>query len=59
MSARLENLQEQLLAIKIKIVEKSKLGQPIEDLVQEEQFLAKQLTRARVLLTENTSVLKG
>jgi len=59
MSARLEALQEQLTVIKSKIAICAAAGQPIETLLEEEQVIAKQLTKARGLLTEHTSVLKG
>ena len=59
MSARLEALQEQLITIKTQIADRTAAGQPVTDLLEQEQSIAKQLTQARVLLTENTSVLKG
>jgi len=59
MSARLEALNEQLESIKNQIVEARRLDQPTDELVEQEKAIAKQLTKARVLLTENTSVLKG
>ncbi len=59
MSARLEALQEQLTTIKAQIADRAAAGQPVTDLLEQEQSIAKQLTTARVLLTENTSVLKG
>lgn len=59
MSARLEALQEQLANIKNQIASRAAAGQPVDDLLEQEQSVAKQLTKARVLLTENTSVLKG
>ncbi len=59
MSARLEALQEQLVTIKAQIADRTAAGQPVTDLLEQEQSIAKQLTKARVLLTENTSVLKG
>jgi len=59
MSARLEALQEQLTTIKAQIADRAAAGQPVTDLLEQEQSIAKALTKARVLLTENTSVLKG
>ncbi len=59
MSARLETLHEQLAIVKSQIAERTALGQPVDELLKKEEVLAKQLTQARVLLTENTSVLKG
>lgn len=59
MSARLEALQEQLTTIKNQIADRAAVGQPVEDLLEQERSIVKQLTKARGLLTENTSVLKG
>lgn len=59
MSARLEALQEQLESVKTQIAARKSAGQPVDELLEQEKSLAKQLTKARVLLTENTSVLKG
>jgi flagellar hook-associated protein FlgK len=59
MSARLEALLEQLESIKTQIADRAAVGQPTDDLLEQERSIAKQLTKARGLLTENTSVLKG
>jgi len=59
MSARLEALQEQLETIKIQIASRAAAGQPVDELLEQEKNVAKKLHEARVLLTENTSVLKG
>ncbi len=59
MSARLEALLEQLESIKSQIAARAAIGQPTDDLLELKESIAKQLTKARGLLTENTSVLKG
>jgi hypothetical protein len=59
MSARLEILQEKLDSVKKQIATRAAVGQPVDDLLEEERSIAKQLTKARGLLTEHSSVLKG
>lgn len=61
MSARLESLNEQLVALKATIAERASAGLPVEDLLEQERRIAAELTRARSLLTENASkaILRG
>ena len=61
MSARIETLHAQLENVKQSIAARAAAGQPVEDLLQLEENITQQLSKARQLLTEGSAkaILRG